>query len=91
MAREKTAFALALGAKLKKARGERSFQDVSDATRGAVSSRMVDNYEQGTEPKFTTLLVLAAALGCKLSDLVPAEVLKASERKQTGTLLALLD
>lgn len=91
MKKGKTAFALALGANLKKARGERSFQDVADATGGAVSSRMVDNYEQGTEPKYSTLLVLAAALGCKLSDLVPADVIRASDRKQTGTLLALLD
>lgn len=91
MKKGKTAFALALGARMKEARGERSFQDVSDASRGAVSARMIDNYEQGTEPRYSTLLILAAALGCRLSDLVPAPVIRASERKQPGMLLELLN
>lgn len=91
MSKDRTAFTLALAAKLKELRGERTFQEVSDATLGAVSARMVDKYERGTEPRFATLLILASALGCKLGDIIPAAVLKASEKRKTGELIELLN
>lgn len=91
MKRDKTAFALALSASIKKARGERSYQDVSNATNGAISARMIANYEDGTEPRYSTLLVLAAALGCKVSELVGVEVIRASEKKDTAKLVSLVE
>ncbi len=85
--KEKTVFAESLGAKLRAARGERTYQDVADATGGFVHPRMVQNYEEGTEPRYSTLVVLVAALGLKMSDVVPVEILRASEKRETSKLV----
>lgn len=85
----RTLFARRLGAKLRAARGERSYQEVSDATDGAIQARMVQNYEEGTEPRFSTLLVLASALGYTVGELLP-DVMSAADEKDTAALVAFL-
>lgn len=86
----KTAFAVALGERLKSARGERSLQDVADMTNGFVQARMLRNYEAGTEPRFATLLVLAAALGFKPFELMPGAIYEASANKDAAKLVELV-
>ena len=88
--KEKTQFAETLGGKLRAARGERSYQDVADATGGFVHPRMIQNYEEGTEPRYTTLVVLVAARGLKMSDVVSGEILRASERRDTSKLVEVI-
>jgi len=80
-------FALRLGAKLRTARGNRSYQEISDSTDGAIQARMIQNYEEGVEPRFSTLLVLVSALGYTVADLLP-EVVTAADEKDTATLVA---
>lgn len=87
---ERTGFALALGANLKTARGERSFIDISEASGGYVHPRMVQNYEDGTEPRLSTFLVLAAALGVAPTDLIPPSVVAASEARSPAELVRII-
>jgi hypothetical protein len=84
---KKRQFAKRLGEKLRSARGSRSYQEIADNTGGMIQARMVQNYEEGTEPRYSTLLVLVSALGYTLADLVP-EVVSASDEKDTAALLA---
>lgn len=86
----KTAFAVTLGGRLNPARGERTLQDVANATNGFVHPRMIANYEEGTEPRYSTLVVLAAALGVQVSDLVPASVTAASKLRDPEKLVSLI-
>lgn len=86
----KTAFAVALGERLKAARGDRSLQDVADMTNGFIQARMLRNYEGGTEPRFATLLVLAAALGYKPFELIPSSIYEASAEKDAAKLVSLV-
>lgn len=81
--RDKSEFAVRIGRKLRELRGSRSFSDVSEATGGAVSARLVQYYEQGTEPRFGSLLALLSALGATPNEFAP-ELMRASAARNAA-------
>lgn len=78
--KDKSEFASRVGCKLRELRGSRSFAEIADATGGAVSARLVQYYERGTEPRFGAMVVLLAALGTTPAEFVP-ELMAASSRR----------
>lgn len=85
----KSAFAARIGNRLRELRGSRSYAEIEQATGGAISARLVQYYEAGTEPRFGTMLVLLAALGVTPEGFAP-DLAGAVRRRQPAEAAAIV-